>query len=80
MLTITWSPRTTDHFNKLNWATHVHRLVRRIYARKRSVSIGQSAKPVQQSLMRCPASSWTIIYDVRLPLGNRFVLKSYNSA
>ncbi|KLU03611.1 hypothetical protein RISK_004348 [Rhodopirellula islandica] len=26
--TITWSPRTTDHFKKLNAATHVHRLVR----------------------------------------------------
>ena len=26
-LTITWSPRTTDHFNKLNSATHVNRLV-----------------------------------------------------
>ena len=29
-ITITWSPRTTDHFNKLNSATHVHVMVRRI--------------------------------------------------
>ena len=28
-ITITWSPRTTYHSNKLNSATHVHRLVRR---------------------------------------------------
>ena len=58
-VTITWSPRTTHHFNKLNSAYHVHRLVRHfslavdgsLHQHGRPVKIGPSGIVVGKSSM-----------------------------